>query len=337
MSERGESESSATFDYSGYLIFEPFQTKVQGRLEVDPSDEAKHEIDQHLPTFERGTPESPANGFEIIDIRKKLENSGILNQYSEVKDTISFKHIREAFELVEVYEDGEYVEAPTVSINTVDVYWNYPNFIYLKGAKAGREKTFSRLRNLFVDSLYMKKISFDHEFFIWLFYKHYLDEDAEGVHIDQFHDVVLTGESDEFGRENKIMGSSDVLSSSTVLSGLLHGKELTKIEGAFRHNTGTIIASISNEKVHIKSGSGSIAQKSSIERISTAISFLTDLCRAHSTWTKLPPEDKYPPPQFFRELYEDALDQGTEVKSISSDVLYKYADLRDEDLNQTDE
>jgi len=336
MSDPEKSGPTTGFDYSGYLLFEPFQTKVQGRLDAGSVEVVEDEISRSLPTFERGSPESPGNGFEILDI-EKTQDIALPDQELNLRDVISFKHSRESFELVEVYEQGEYKEASTVSIDSVDVYWKYPNFIYIRGSKENSKKTFSRLRNLFVDSLYIKRINFEPEFLLWLFYKHYQDESAGRIDIVRLQDAVLSGERDEFGSENKISESTDVLSSSTVLTGLLHGKDLIEIEGGFRHNTGIIVVNIKNDRVHIKSSSGAISQQSSVERISTAISFLTNLCNTYSNWAELPAKDRYPPPQFFREVYQDALENGIEVNSISSDVLQRYANLRGEDWNQTDE
>jgi len=336
MSDHEDSEPPDRFDYSGYLLFEPFQTKVQGRLDASSIENVEDEIGRSLPTFERGSPESPGNGFEIMDIEKNVEELTFPGQELNFEDVISFKHSRESFELMEVYEDGEYVEAPTVSINSVDVYWKYPSFMYIRGSKVECKETFSRLRNLFVDSLYIKRTNFEPEFLMWLFYKHYQNKSAGKIEIDRLHDAVLSGEVDEFGSENKITESANLLSSSTLLTGLLHGKDLTEIEGGFKHNTGIVRVSIKNDRVHIKS-SGMISHQSPVERISTAVSFLTDLCNTYSNWADLPHQDKYPPPQFFREVYQDALENGIEVKSISSEVLQRYANLRGEDWDQIDE
>lgn len=328
MSDSIVPQSPSDFDYSGYLLFEPYQTSVRDRLDVKNIEEAEQSLTKLLPEFEQGTPQDPGDGFRQLSLRQLAAEAGMLNKYAELNKTGALRYINESFEKSKAYHQGELIEAQTIHRESNEIYWNYPDFLFLRGSKKQRENSLRRLRSLLVDSLYLEQISFEPEFLLWVLYMYYLGEELELGEVQRVHDVVHSGEIDNLGSSINIADSTDVLSSLPVIHGILHDQDISEIEGIFNRGNLPLRVRISEDSIHLKISDGVLSDRSSFERILISIDFVTNLCKTYMNWSSLSPEDRYPPPAFFEDIYEQAMERGIEVDSVPSSVIEKYRELR---------
>jgi len=140
-------------------------------------------------------------------------------------------------------DELQQVEIPV--INDADIYWDYPNHMYFRGAEGDvaeaieytasilgadvatdggaasgtpRQSGFSRFR----------PISFHSDFLLWLFYQHYEGDDpsASAIEVDTLTDATITGDVDVWGGDNRVGDATELIESPPLLSAILQNKSL---------------------------------------------------------------------------------------------------------------
>lgn len=318
------------YSYDGYLIFTPFRTEIQGSLSDLEDSEVESQLAKRLPQYSDGSPHEPGEGFKRVSFRELLEEEDLYQQYPNLESIAHLRHIRESYQTARAFDDGESKQVQLRSTDSTDVFWSYPQFVFLRGPLSSKDRTLTRIRSLLIDSLYVESIEFDTEFFTWLLYKHESDDSLDFASLRSIHDATLSGAADAYGSLNEVSGSVDVLSSLPVLSGILQGKQVTRIEGAFNYEGKVLQVEVAQDTVSVKASKGSMTNMTSVERMSASISFLIDLCQMYSNWESMPPTQRYPPTEFFENIHEKALRQGIDIQYIPEEVLRKYEVMRGE-------
>jgi hypothetical protein len=111
---------------------------------------------------------------------------------------------------------------------------------------------------------------------------------------------------------------------------MLKNKDLTRLEGVFDVVDKYVKANIEvGGRVHVKA-SHSIEGAEDVYRMSLAITFLRELVSLYEDWIELPGDNKYPPLDFFTELYEECEKQGAELTFPYDDVVETYRQRRNQ-------
>ena len=323
------------FEYQGYLLFNGiYKTDFIGEEYHGGKNEASGQLSKDLPEY-RDTDQSSSEGYLPLNLREALfDDPSISEELETVADQIiANRYVYETRDTVDAYYNGDEIQAEVPSRNDADIYWEYPDYLYLRGSKDDvdetREKTFKVLQG----NVKYTPIDFDGDFLLWLYYKTY---EGQGLptrlSVDRFTDTEITGDRDAFGETNSVDDSTDLEVCIPMIAGILRDKSISMLQGYYDlYNQYKLKAQVGSGRVHIKATEGDIQTATDSRRMAISLAYLSELLELHGHWQNLPPTDKYPPRSFFEDLYQTAQDQGIEIESISQDVLDKYGGLRDED------
>jgi len=316
------------FEYEGRLVFNGlFQTDVGN---VDYSG-----ILEQLPTYHQGSPTDPGHGFAKIDLEDWIGVDSLLEPELEAlaDETIAFRYI------VEEYHEEEFVDiegntevAYSRSTNTVDVYWLFPDFLFLRGTKNNVQEVKNYLRQL-SHEIQLNKMEFEPDFLIWIFYKYYSNQNLrDRFRVHRLTDAKITGEHDVFGKKRRISDSTDLIKSPSVLTAILRGEDLMTLGSHFSSGSfDKVSADISaGGRIHVKAQSGSIQDSRPLRRILISLRFIENLSSTYIQWENLEPRDKYPPVIFFEELYGELDELGISVDFALDRVIDEYNAKRGE-------
>lgn len=317
-------DSEPDFQYDGRLVFNGlYETKV-----LDAEFDFEKIVEEQLKDFKRGTVDKPADGYEPLDFGSIANESRLLSDQLQelVSDVIAIRH---------KYEDWQERELPsgdiqdTRLIRSYDLYWDFPDYIAVKGDKRQARKA-TDLVNLRLDQyLTSRKIEFEPDFLLWIFYKA-TDDTSLTEHLEPriLSDASIEGEEDRYGKEVAVDKSTDITQSPNILSGILRNRDLIGLEGTFDARGQFVKANIQvGGRVHIKAAN-SIEDANDLERIAVSIVFLHEIMDAYLTWEELPGEEKYPPTNFFEDVEEECRRQGDEPTFSWDDVVMEYQSKR---------
>lgn len=313
-------DSEPDFEYDGRLVFNGlYETKV-----MDADFDFTKIVDERLKDYSRGTIDAPNDGYEPLDIGGLANLSRLLSQ--GLQDLVSnVKAIRHRYEDWEERQlpDGE--TEPTLQVRSYDVYWDFPNYIAVKGDKTQAKRAKELLRYELGDHITSREIEFEPDFLLWIFYMDMEDEAlTENLTTSLLSDAYIEGEEDRYGKEVSVDRSTDVTKSTNILSGVLRNRDLIGLEGVFDAHDYFVKANIEvGGRVHIKVAEA-IQGANDLERIATSLVFLHDLMDAYLKWEELPGEDKYPPPRFFEMVYDECRQQGEEPTFSWDRVVDEY-------------
>lgn len=313
-------DTEPDFQYDGHLVFNGlYQTKV-----LNADFDFERIIDEKLKDFERGSSDKPMDGYEPMDFGAIANESRLLSD--QLKDlTSDVKAIRHKYEEWEERELPNGKSEDTRDIRSYDLYWDFPQYIAVKGDK-GQAKKATNLVNLKLDSyISSREIEFEPDFLLWIFYKAMNDESLS-ANLDAriLSDANIEGEEDRYGKEVTVDRSTDVTKSTNILSGILRNRDLIGLEGTFDARGHFVKANIQvGGRVHIKAAHA-INEANDLERIAISIVFLHELMDSYINWEQLPGEEKYPPTSFFEAVHEECSRQGDEPTFSWDDVINEY-------------
>jgi hypothetical protein len=329
------------FDYDGYLVFNGvYSTEVPSNSDLPNGlQEVEAEILETLPTFSEGSFNNPGEGYEKIPFREHLFDEQKINDKIEDlgESLISLRYQYEEYkeEIAEVGDQRQTVYIPR--IKDVDIYWMYPDYMFLRGQKGQADSTKATTQTAFGNNAQIQELTFEGDFLLWILYKYYNNKQLNSqIDVKRLTDSETTGREDRFGRSNIVNDSTDVSKSVPLLTGVLQQKSLFMLEGDFSVGEHTVTAQIKQNRVHIKASKGDIRRSNPVRRMALSLEFLTQLAHLKEEWVDLAPKEKYPPLYFFEEMYEECKRQGVKVEFSPEPVLKKYASLRNESLDEYD-
>ncbi|AHZ22016.1 hypothetical protein E6P09_07495 [Haloferax mediterranei ATCC 33500] len=320
-------ESIEEFSYGGRLVFNGvYSTNV-----LDADLDFDHVVDEQLQDFTSGSIDVPGRGYQTIPFQEYIEQEReIGGPLTELLGQVhGFRHQKERWDRLDVDLSGNGASGkrPTLTgVSTFDAYWAKPDYLFVMGDKTKAEAAGSLLKDTFRDLISIEELFFDPDFLLWLFSKKKNDEKLPGeLSISMLTDAEITGEErDFFGKHSKVGDSTDVTKSAPVLMGVLQQKGLVSIEGVFGLSDKFVRARISDEgRVHIKADHA-IAGSSDFERIAISIAFLRLFTSLHDEWKQMDPKDRYPPLEFFMDIYNECKRQGVNITFSIDDIVEEY-------------
>lgn len=324
-------DSPEEFEYSGWLSFYPFKTEVKENFpEAAPRTEIEWTLENKLPEYEQGNPASPGDGFRIANTPELLQQMNSPRDYSNISHLVHINYVRERYQKKMAYDEDEddFVETSTVEISTSDLFWIYSQYLFIRASKQDCDRVHSRMRSMLVNSLRVDSLSFERDFFIWLLYKDYQSENINhNLGLRQIQSIQVEG-SDGFGEQQEF---SDLRSSSeAALLPLLEGNTPESIEATFLYQGSDLVVNISRNRIQVLASRGALQELSDLERMTFALSFVTEFTSLYDQWKHLAKEDKYPPVSFFKEIYRAAVEKGFETEGISQSLIEKYRQVRED-------
>jgi len=320
------------FTYQGRLIFNGiYRTTIRDdELDLDT-------VVERLPAFEKGSPEHPGSGYEVSKIGEAAyeEDALPVELRGLSDDTLLIRYKYEEYETQEALVEGELRNVSTRSINEVDLYWVFPDYLFLRGSKTDTDHAKEDIGRAIGGGVRINQIEFDFRFLLWMFYKHYRQEDIDpDLTINRLSDAETRNKSGAPAEIQRFTESRDVTVSESVLRDLmkiLRGKTLTMIGGDFRLGDYQYAANISTSgRIQIKS-QFDIADAKDLIRVLLSIYFVHKVSELYSEWETRPTEEKYPPEDFFKEVAEDLSERGVDVQFSLDETLVPYYEERSEE------
>lgn len=315
------------FTYDGHLIFHPYSTTI--RSENEGQTNISKSLSESLPEYSDSNTEKN-KGFKKIHLDEHYRNRDFSREL-DPSSIIALQFIREEIQSTEAYYDGKRVEVEIPERHSADIYWHYPDYMFFRGAQIDVKEAQSSIRSALFQYVRIENIGFEPDFLLWLFYNYFSSLDNNLIDILRITNVGLEGSHDLFGAENLVRDSVDAARSVPILLGLLQNKSITSLEADFNHNGDQIRAEIKRGKVLLKASKGVMTSATDLNRIMTALEFMRNIVKTFKKWQHLAPSQKYPPLDFFKELYDVCKEQGIRIDSPSTEPLREYAAKRGEE------
>lgn len=317
--------SEGDFSYSGRLVFNGIHTTDILNAEFDFEDV----VGSELTDYQEGTYSTPGCGYQIIPFQS------LLNAEPEVSESVAtlcddvhtLRYLEEQWEHQEVDIDGETETRPTkTGYSSFDAYWARPDYLFVMGNKSNAKMADELLSATLEDYLDIRGVTFSPDFLLWLFSQEKNGLDLPGnISISMLTDARIEGdEPDLFGREGRVTDSTDVTKSIPVLQGILRQMGVVQLEGVFNLQGFFVHARISSEgRVHILADHA-IEGSPDIERVAISVAFLQAFSELYEDWVTNTGSDKYPPEQFFVDIYEECKRQGVDIQYSIDEVIEEY-------------
>jgi hypothetical protein len=316
--------SNGFFSYDGRLVFNGlYTTKV-----LDADFDLGNVVANELKDFSKGTTAEPGSGYHMLNFAEKArESPAIPRQIKDfVQDINGIRYRYERWNEGEVESDDNGTEYRNIrTTDSVDVYWHFPDYLFIKGTKTEARKAGGRIEQKFGDYVETREIDLSADFLLWILSKYKNNEDLSNeLTTNLLSDARIEGDEDRFGRSNRVDDSTDIAKATTILMGILRGKEMAFLEGVFGMHGQFVKARIeTGGRIHIKADQD-IKGATHLKRMSLSMAFLTELLKVYEQWTSLDPKDKYPPVEFFQNLYDECERQGAEITFPADDVIETY-------------
>lgn len=313
------------FSYDGLLVFNGIYTTSV----LDSDFDFESTLSDDLVTFEEGTYDSPGRGYQVFPFEDLVRNSGQVSRevQQQIGDIEAFRFREEEWDYNEVDQGGTVEKMPTKEgMTQFDGYWSVPDYMFIKGNKSQADYAKKLLNEALSESLKLREIKFDPEFLLWIFSK---EKNSEPLPLDlsvnMLTDARIQGtERDQFGKEQKVDDSTDITQSAHILISVLRQKGLVALEGVFGVGNRFVRARVSREgRVHIKA-EHAIKEANELERMALSISFLSKFSTLYHHWKGLSGEEKHPPIQFFKDIFEECKKHGVEITFSIDDVIEEY-------------
>ncbi|MFY4811611.1 hypothetical protein ACOJIV_02740 [Haloarcula sp. AONF1] len=313
------------FSYDGQLVFNGLHTTEV----LDANFDFEHVIEEELIDYTEGSIDKPGRGYKSIPFADFVDEEIEIDR--EVEEILgefhAFRYLEEKWEYRDAEVDGVTDTHPTLrDYSTFDAYWGFPNYLFIKADKTKADTARSLISDTLDEYLSLRDVEFSSDFLLWIFSKEKNQESLPGnLSVSMLTDAEIRGqEPDLFGKHNKVDDSTDITKSAPVLIGVLSQKGVVALEGVFGMAGRFVRARISTDgRVHIKADHA-IQGSPDVERMAIALAFLKELTDLYQHWQNLDSEDRYPPLEFFTDIYEECERQGVEVTFSIDEVVDEY-------------
>lgn len=313
------------FKYDGRLVF----NGIYSTTVLDSNFEFEEIVSKELIDFSKGDIESIGRGYRPIPFQEMVSDELRVGDQIEafLEEINALQYREEIWEYQEVEVDGEVQEAPAkTGESSFDAFWAKPDYLFVRGNKTEANQAGQLLSATLDDYLDIREIEFSPDFLLWLFSKEKNSEELPGpLSVNMLTDAqVESDEPDLFGQQGRVQDSIDVTKSTPVLMGILRQMGIIQLEGVFSISGVFVRARISSEgRIHILADHA-IKGSPDIERMAVSIAFLKEFIDLFDRWQRMDDEQKYPPEQFFEDIYEECRRQGVEITFSIDDVIREY-------------
>lgn len=312
MADQDSTNPEDEYSYDGWLVFnEIFRTDPYDE-QIDPN-----EIFSQFPSYSGGSPNNPDSGFEQRPFRDHLkqitELGDELRTFSE--NLFSFRYVDEDW-----IEEWGYDEDANEQLyyqayhDEVELYWDFQNEVMmLRGNKQLIDRKGDDLRGGLSQSLKLESVGFDFDFFLWILFKEYKSESlSSDLRVRRLtRGQTLGSHEDYLGKHVEVKGTENILKSLMLIAPVLEGKRIESLQGDFIMDKQNVTAEIQyGGKVHIKVSDSPLSSMSDLRRMGITLRFLSELVSLYEYWQDLDKDDRYPPPDFFDDLADNAEEQG---------------------------
>ncbi|MWG34619.1 hypothetical protein [Halomarina oriensis] len=316
--------SNGVFSYDGRLVFNGlYRTKV-----LNASINIEDIVENELKDFSKGTKDKPGSGYHMLSFSEMVAESPEISRpiKEQAEDMHGIRYRYENWDEGEVEDDEEgTVYRHIRTTDSVDVYWHFPDYLFIKGNKTEAKKAANLIDNKLDEYLKTEEIGFSPDFLLWILSKYKNGEAlSDELSTNLLSDARIEGDEDRFGRSNRVDDSTDIAKATTILMGILRGKEMAFVEGIFGVSGQFVKAQIeTGGRVHIKAEQD-IDGGDPLKRMALSVTFLTELLKVYDHWESLDSGEKYPPDEFFYDLYDECERQGAEITFPADEVVEKY-------------
>lgn len=313
------------FTYDGRLVFNGVYSTTVLNTEFDFNEI----VSEELTDFAEGNIGSPGRGYRTLPFLEMVSDEPRVGEQIEtfLDEIHALQYLEEIWEYQEVEIDGEVQEAPVkTGESSFDAFWAEPDYIFVRGNKGEANQAGKLLSKTLDEYLDITEIEFSPDFLLWLFSKEKNSEGLPGpLSVNMLTDARFeSDEPDLFGQQGRVEDSTDVTKSTPVLMGVLRQMGIIDLEGVFSIAGVFVRARISSEgRVHVLADHA-IEGSPDIERMSISIAFLKELIGLFDQWQQMESERKYPPEQFFEDIYNECERQGVEIRFSIDDVIREY-------------
>jgi hypothetical protein len=313
------------FAYDGRLVF----NGIYSTAVLDSDFDFDEIVRQELTDFSEGDIGAPGRGYRTLPFLEMVSDEPrVSTQIEDLLDQIhALQYVEEVWEYQEVDVDGEIQEAPTkTGESSFDAFWARPDYLFVRGDKTEASQAGELLSATLDEYLNITEISFSPDFLLWIFSKEKNNEGLPGpLSVNMLTDARFeSDEPDLFGQQGRVADSTDVTKSTPVLMGILRQMGIMELEGVFSIAGVFIRARISSEgRVHVLADHA-IQGSPDIERMAISIAFLKEFIDLFDQWERMENERKYPPEQFFEDIYKECERQGVEIRFSIDDVIREY-------------
>ncbi|WP_158055877.1 hypothetical protein [Halorussus halophilus] len=318
-------EQIEAFSYEGQLVFNGLHmTDI-----LDANFDFDHVIEEELVDYKNGSIGQPGRGYQTLPFADYIADEPAIDRRIEelLGEIHAFRYKEEKWEYRDTEVDGVTDTHPTLrGYSTFDGYWASPDYLFIKSDKSKAETARQLLSETLEDYLSLRDFEFNPDFLLWVFSKEKNNEDLPGnLSVNMLTDAEIRGnEPDLFGQHSKVDDSTDITKSAPVLIGVLSQKGLVALEGVFGLAGRFVRVRIATDgRVHIKADHA-IQGSPDIERMAIALAFLREFTDLYQYWMNLDSEYRYPPLEFFTDIYKECERQGVEVTFSIDDVVDEY-------------
>jgi len=343
-------EEDGQLQYDGHLLFNELcrTSEVENpNLTGVPRSIEGFLLDELLDVFEQGDSKNPGDGFErslVRDYSTKLPEG----TQGFVDSLVALRYREESYNTEEAeVEVGKRKNVKIPEETSVDVFWDSPNYLLVRGAEGEAEDARESIQSHFSGNASVKTVRLNFDFLLWLFYKHSTgDPLSSKLQTDRLANAEAKGSEDLLGKTSVVEDAPDVKDAPNFLLCLVHGKSVSMLEGDFVVQTGpeddeeTVRVEVQPEKIQIKASKAGLRNSEKVEKMGFATQVAHEILRIYDEWDNKDPEnsDKIVPPDFFAEMLKRCHEQGVDIHNESTvlRVLKQQAQRRDEDLEDYD-
>lgn len=319
----GSDPSPKEFEYDGQLVFNGIHI-----TDVLEDDVKPQRIVENLPEFEQGMADDPGSGYTDLNVEELISDADWMdNELKAVAENLSsFRYLYEDWYEREADVDGERRLVHVNRIKDVDIYWAYPDYMFFRGQQTDSDQTESDIVDELDGKARLDTVTFDEDFLLWILYKYRNDDDlTPTLRPRLLTDCQTTGDEDNYGGRNEVGDSADISKSVPLLDGILRGKDLAMLEGDFVVHDNHVTAKVeSRGRVHVKASKGDVRSANPLRRVTLSLQFLIEFTSLYEQWRNdMANTDKYPPDDFFTDIYNECDTQGNHI-------TYSIKPVRDE-------
>ncbi len=316
------------FSLSGWPVFNGLYF-----TEVYDSDFEPQDMMRSFKQYEEGTPSDAKEGYLDTGLVDKINQMGNINLCNSriIDNLYTYEYMYEKWPSTTIVDaNGNTIAGHEKNHKNVEVYWEHDDYLFLRGPKKLIEKKQEDIQSTLSGKVKAASINFEFDFFLWILYQyrkkgHLTSE----LSVRSLSECKTIGEDSNMGDE--ITASSENIDRSVaVIAPILSGNSIDEIEGHFILGSHYIVAKIASEgRIHIKASEEDLKDISDLRRITLSIQFLSEFLSLYEQWLKLDTTEKYPPRDFFEELYDICVEEDFRPLVPPEDLFKEYERKRE--------
>lgn len=319
------------FSYDGWLVFNGLFS-----IEVNDPIQSPDELIETLSQYEEPEAGVNAEGYQRGDFDDRLQTAGditwSLQRLGERLYPFKYKQTQWKTQSG-VDQDGNRQTFKQPKHDGVDIFWDTDqDLMVFRGQKAFLSQNRKELRGGLSEKVKIEKLTFDHDFFLWMLYKKFIGQGlTSDLSIRDVSTLETTSDSiDNTGQGVRVQNSKNILRSVPAITAILDQKKPRELECEFILDNQAVRAQIEfGGKVHVKVTDSEMEELSDLRRMGISLQFIFELLHQYQTWDRLGPTEKYPPEKFFYNLAEVAKEEGYELTGQLKRVPEEYKRKRE--------